>query len=858
MLVPIYGVEGGFKTNKKPFLLDDTSFPTLENAYTFRGRLKKREGMRLIGRLQRNFTAVTVDNSGAVMTYTSLGATQQTINIFTLYMISALETNANLVLGSLIFILDDMGLNETIVTDNGDGTTTISGANPAIDSAYIDYNTGDLVANFNKAIGPLNVTLTFSYYPNLPVMGIFDREIEGVNNEQTIYFDQVYAYIYSGGSFEEFIPTVPATTWNGPDYNFFWMTNYRGSDAFARLFFVTNFFKDAGSPMRYTDGIIWTDFAPFLDNANTQQLFTARILIPYYGRLVALNTYEGATFGGSNNYFNRARFSQIGNPVQADAWESDVFGKGGFIDAPVNEEITSARFYKNTLIVFFEKTTWQLRYVGEYGLPFVWERISSDFGSESTFSTVLFDQGVLAVGDKAIISSSGNDVTRIDLDIPDTVYTFKNIDNGPERVHGVRDFKNELVYWCFAESGDETGAKFPDKSLVFNYRNNTYATFRNSVTCFGNTQMESGISWDRTDIFWDDMSVSWSDSNIQLMPFIVSGNHHGYVHSYNYPDPVFATASSVSASDQESLHVSNITRTANPSISLEIIDHNLRNEEIIYLTGAQFIDTVTITPIATDINNKFYQVIYVDKDNIDLASLQSSGFFITNFDFTPVAGTGTYIGGAQVILFPKLQILTKDFNPMGNAGENVKLSHIDFLFDSTPNSSVSVQVYANSQLSIMGNLLVGNTQVETSLTSFGNVVGATQANPCVIETQTSHSLLTGDIVTFENIEGMTNLNGNFYEITFIDDLHFSINTDSTGFPAYTTGGNIIQANNPFYIPESQYCWHRFFASCMGQFLSFLITYDNFQMTQLTTHQQQFTLNAMRILFRPGGKNIFGR
>jgi hypothetical protein len=58
--------------------------------------------------------------------------------------------------------------------------------------------------------------------------------------------------------------------------------------------------------------------------------------------------------------------------------------------------------------------------------------------------------------------------------------------------------------------------------------------------------------------------------------------------------------------------------------------------------------------------------------------------------------------------------------------------------------------------------------------------------------------------------------------------------------------------------SSDYCWHRFLATCFGQYFALNLSYSREQMSQLTTHQQNFVLNAMQIYYRPGGKNIFGK
>lgn len=833
---------GAQKKNKKPFLLVDDAFTQLENAYVWREEVKKREGLQLIGRFRRVFETASIGNSGASVW-----------NINTLYTtyippITA-EGTAEIEPGSVIITIQAGP--DIVFTDQGNGLLT--SPTPG-NSGYIDYVTGNVFLTHTAGAG-VATTASFAYFPGLPAMGIIVREIAGVNDEQTMWFDTKYCYIHTGSDFQEFLPAA-AVTWDGTNSDFFWGTNYRGSDAQTRLFFVTNFVISTGSPMRYTEGTTWTTFAPAI--TSTEFLFSARILIPYYGRLLAMNTWEGTTVATSANFFNRCRFSQIGSPIQADAWRSDQFGKGGFIDAPVNEEIVNATFYKNTLIVFFERSTWRLQYLGEYGLPFIWERISSDYGSESTFSPVLFDNGVLAVGDKAIVGSSGGDVQRIDLDIPDTVYDFRNNEGGKKRVHGIRDFKNELVYWCYPSYPDiqlEETQFYPNKSLLYNYRNNTYAFFRNTVTCFGYFQYPVGISWDRLDVFWDNPNISWSTPVQPEMPLIASGNQQGFAHFYGYPDAETGADSTIDALDQESLSVTAVTVGA--TVTLEIIDHNLSNNEFIYLTELNYVVTTSpATAGSTTLNDQIYMTFVVDKDNIilfkwDIETQEAySDFTVTN--------VGTYVGGGLVALFPRMRIETKDFNPMRNGpGFNIKTSYIDFLFDASSPSPVSVNLMMNTTSEATGNLLIGNKSVESANSKAGYIISASQTNPCVIGSK-NHGLLNGAIISFQQIGGMTELNGNQYTVTFISTDTFSINVDATAFTTYTQGGYWEQDNQEYFTLSAEYAWHRFFSTCFGQYLRLVLTYDNDQMSQLSTHQQNFVLNAMKIWYRSGGKNIFGK
>lgn len=835
--VPIIGYDnrGGLHTNKKPAWIPDQAFQRLENGYAWRDRIKQREGIKLVGRLERIFTAASLGNSVAV---------SWTFNIYsTLIPAITGEPNAEINPGSV-----EITVGAIVFTDQGDGTlTSVTVGN----SGRINYVSGDVTLTHTAVVAA--ATIDFGYYPSFPAMGISLREIANINDEQTIFFDTKYAYIWNGSSFQEFIS---GTTWAGTNSDFFWTTNYRGTNPQDRLFFATNFVNDASNPIRYTDGATWTSFSPAIDSTNF--LFQARILIPYFGRLIALDTYEGATVGSAVNIYNRCRFSQVGNPIQSDAWRSDIFGKGGFLDAPTNEEIVGCTFLNNTLIVFFERTTWQLRYVGEYGLPFIWERVSSDLGSESTFSPVLFSQNVLAIGDKAIISADSNSLSRIDLDIPDQIFSFQNVENGVKRVHGIRNYQKELVYWCYADASTQAAPGvntiFPNKVLVYNYRNNTWAIFRDSVTCFGTLQLSTNITWDSQVVYWDDENVTWDDTDTQAkFPDIVSGNQQGYIHFYAYTG---SQGTGFPTIDQESLSIRAISVSSNV-VSLTIENHNLANGEIILLTGLKFINSATFVPVSTDLNNNIYRVEVVDVDTINISKWDFVGKnYYYNFSFTPDLATSTYVGGGNVILYPKPNIQTKDFNPYQTQGLQSRLSYLDF-------------------------------QADVTVTKVGFITGATRANPCVI-TSASHGLITGQKIIISGVQGMTQLNGTtIYTVTVISSNSFSINIDSLNFSSYVSDGSWTQVigdlsieiflnsspalsgnlliNNtvlsttnpaPFYGPVSQYLWQRFYANCTGQYMNFLLTYDDDLMNSLITHQKLLTLNAMILWLKPGSRNVF--
>lgn len=70
------------------------------------------------------------------------------------------------------------------------------------------------------------------------------------------------------------------------------------------------------------------------------------------------------------------------------------------------------------------------------------------------------------------------------------------------------------------------------------------------------------------------------------------------------------------------------------------------------------------------------------------------------------------------------------------------------------------------------------------------VTGATKANPCVI-TSSNHGLANGNSVTFYNVGGMTQLNGNNYTVANVTANTFELSgINSTSYGTYTSGGTL--------------------------------------------------------------------
>ncbi len=588
-----------------------------------------------------------------------------------------------------------------INVDSTNFTPYISGGISQFSPGQVNYLTGDFSLTVNGGFGGSAITGSFCYNPALPVMGLRTREINIINNEELVAFDQKYAYIFNGTSFEEFLSNT-AKTWNGTDSDFFWTTNYWVGDGNIRIFWATNFNAKGiiPDPIRYTNGVPgtdWVDFAPIIsiDPAGpvTNRLEQCLAILPFRGRLVVFNTYEGPDLATSEQFPQRIRWSAIGNPfsevspivstVSANTWRDDIRGKGGFLDIPTSESIVSVGFVRDNLVIYCERSTWQLRYTGRSIAPFQIEKVNSELGAESTFSTVQFDTSLVGIGDKGIVECDSFKSNLIDIKIPDLVFQFNNENEGTKRVQGIRDFVSRLAFWTYPYAPDDeqfpTENYFPNKRLVYNYENDSWAIFDDSYTTFGNYQPAQPAKWSdftKPDDIWADQNSTWV-SRPALIPLIVAGNQQGYVEILDPDIDIEQVTNGVS------LYITNIVGNNTTPTVVTSINHNL-------LTGAVIQLSVPGLQPFNNLDGKVFGIDRIDKDSFKLMVYDpnTGQFSLPQLDSSAII----YTGGAQIIVRDNFTITSKKFNFLDD-GQNIQLGFIDILMNNTENGAISLNVY---------------------------------------------------------------------------------------------------------------------------------------------------------------------
>ena len=669
-------VDGGLQTNVKPWLIPDKAFARLTNAYCFRGRIVKRFGSRFM-----NTTVPVVEQQLYSRLRVKLGTTSDLgggIGNFSATVpgvVTAGTIGQMFSVGTYIFTVDVVGTPATMLKF---GTAT---------TATYNTTTGAVVINGTTALTDVY------FYPATPVMGLIVYEKGDINNYSTFAFDTQFAYQREGAAgFEGWNrlsaeTSVGAATWTGSDSQFFWGETYQAAAASSPCLFVTNF--NAADRMRTFDVVAnqWDYFEPVYNNAG-KKIKSARIILSFKNRLILLNTYEEVGVD-TPNFVNRCRFSQNGSALEANAWNEQVVGKGGYIDAPTQDPIMTAQILRDRLIVFCLNSTWELVYTENPVLPLIWQQLNTELGAQSTFSEVPFDKTVLGIGQVGIHECNGVNVSRIDMAIPDEVFTISQDNAGPTRVAGIRDYFKELVYWSYPASTIQVENQndiYPNRILVFNYTNQTWAQNDDCFTALGYFNQQTAATWGSISAEWQTMSAAWNSPTLQArFRNILAGNQQGYTFIID----------TLEDRNEESLSMLGITLSG----TVTAINHNLKEGDYVAIEHPQ--------GFTLDAD---YQGVY----RVDETPTRDTFVIDPGDDFD----TGTYTGAGMISRVSQIDILTKQYNFFAQEapGRNIFVPRVDFLVDRTTNGQLAIDfLLSTSSTGVLAQTTVPGVTLGTSI-----------------------------------------------------------------------------------------------------------------------------------------------
>lgn len=606
----------------------------------------------------------------------------------------------------------------------------------------------------------------------------------------------------------------------------------------------------------------WVNFAPPLSlqifsisetPAKVYYLVGARMILPYKDRLLFFGPVIQTSAAGSQIYLqDTVIYSQNGTPYYTvsytntpsstvdtptsptniytsllvptnqtatpSSWIEDQTGFGGFQQAGVDEPMITVATNGDVLICGFDTTQARLVYTGNDILPFNFFLIDSELGSSSTFSVINMGRSVITRGSRGYINTNQERADRIDLEIPDEVFEIRLTDNGTERMCSERDFINEWIYFTYTSNQDTY--KFPNITLQYNYRDDSWAQFNEAYTHYGKFRKQSGFTWQTVGLVyksWNVWNVPWNaGSSTLLQPEVIAGNQQGFV-----------MVRDDGTGEGTSLYIRDITNGIVTSP-----DHNLVNGDYIIISGV-------LGTVGDFVNNEIFSV---------------ENSTTTTFLLNPLPESGTYFGGGLITKIYVPNIQTKQFPVSWGMGRKTRLGVQQYLLTTTDRSQIQLliflsqnsasayntgnivpqpntvnnsliysttlftcpestnlgltpsninlnmvtaiqqsQIWHRINTSLLGDTIqlgftMSDTQVrdlETSGTAFP-ITGASTATRCVLDCVGAFPV--GTIVLINGVVGMTQLNGNFYQVIASTPTQITIGVNSTGFTPYVSGG----------------------------------------------------------------------
>ena len=988
----------GLRTDREPFIIDNDSFPTLINAYQWRGKLRKRRGTVFLGRLQR---VVSSTDALPVMTLDISGN-----GTATLTTVFSLETTASIVPGSITF---SDGTN--IYSDNSSGTITGSpGGTGTINYATsVVTITGGAVSQ--PVIGVLNIVdngdyEAFQYYPNLPVMGLEDFLLSTSNYPTLLALDTTYSYMFDSGTNEFFSTTFYKTTgnpalWHAQNYQQFWSTNYEGalwavnadsgttvganfgtmtsvsasgsvltftltnpynsslitnliigdviwvnevqavtvanvngftatiSDitgaasgiykaTYAQGITVTTYTAGTGIAQLLTnslgyDGVRWYDgdptensyatgwvnFMPPLQNAtvtNPQYLVGAIAMLAYKDRLLFFGPWVATSTSPTPiQYQDTVIYSWNGTPYytvantttttvsvptlipatqtasNVAAWYQNIIGFGGFISASIPQPIVTITNNEDVLLIGFTNKQTRLVYTGNDILPFIFYSINSELGSGSTFSGVTLDKGGITIGSYGIAMTDQTSARRIDLEIPDQIFTIPGTNNGSSRVCAIRDYRNEWIY--FTVPSNQSDFYFPTQTLLFNYRENSWAIFNENYTTYGNYRPNTSYTWATLPYkTWAEWNEPWNSGTLTSdYPDIIGGNAQGFV----------LIRQEDGTEEDSSGYISAISVGSGVYDTMNLItspNHCLTGTDFIYISGC--LGTTTL-------NDTIFKVNFGDID----PATNFNQFYILPEDATFVPDSNTYLGAGVFTRLTNFSIQTKQFPASWSDGRKVRIGTQKYLFDTTSEGEVTTYLYVNQDADDPTNLppYLPSAGATNDAVIYSAIVPTYPEIPTTIivgaalgaygdASTTSFSLNLFTILGISGvIEGSTTTItvGNPSIASFTDTGSGSFatvtGTAASGTIDYTTGAiTLVFSTAPSYsnfnasltyyynlsgsstLGSGQaQTWHRQSTSMIGDTVQIGISLSDAQMYDLTISESEMTLHAIVIDLSPG-------
>lgn len=516
----------------------------------------------------------------------------------------------------------------------------------------------------------------------------------------------------------------------------------------------------AGTGLPTGSGLGWVNFSPPLtatsvsiDNSPSDlyYLVGALAILPFKDRLLFFSPYIQSSTRATNGLLpiqlqDTVIWSWNGTPYYESivptgetfdptAFYVDQTGKGGWLAAGISQPIITVSNNEDVLLVGFGGNIGRqtrFTYTGNDLYPFLFFNINQELGSSATFSAIALDRGALTIGSHGVALTTQQSAQRIDLDIPDSVFTIQALNNGVERINAVRDYYKEWVYFSYPVN--DSPWKYPTQTFLYNYRDETWAVFYENWTAHGTYRKQSHYTWATLPFrTWSQWREPWNaGSTSALFPSIVAGNPQGYVliigqgTGEGISGTIDAIANSTGNTQITSINhcvaegdylffqgslgtvnatITNITQATqavvtatNTFIVGEYVQFSLvggmtqingRIAQVVAATGSSFTVNIDTTTFSAYTSGGTATVMPLQMQIGKVLSTPDADTFIVDIPFVSLG----YIGLGHYTRLSQPLLQTKQFPVYWDQGRQVRLSAQKYLLDTTANSQVTVYVY---------------------------------------------------------------------------------------------------------------------------------------------------------------------
>jgi len=244
----------------------------------------------------------------------------------------------------------------------------------------------------------------------------------------------------------------------------------------------------------------------------------AKYVYTFKNRLILGYTIEG----GEDNPF-RVRWSVAGDPED---WANEGSGFVDIADSP--DFITGFARLKDRLLVFKERSIWELAYVGGSTVFTPVRRIDA-IGTFSPKSLVELGDAVLFFGSDNVYIYDGHNLESIGDAIYPLLYeSDQKIVNADKLVRVPAVFVEELgEYWiCVPTEGE-----IPDLVFKYSFQSRAWTKRYEEVTAYGFSSVDVGVAWIDQPGTWANQVGPWLTTSLRSgAPTTLKGDSQGNVY----------------------------------------------------------------------------------------------------------------------------------------------------------------------------------------------------------------------------------------------------------------------------------------------------------------------------------------